>query len=132
MSDDFFDNKALREIERLLEQVPAEQQMIIQTSAARGADRLNKDLNYDHPIGGVFGWHDPTPQLVQLVRRQAMHKFHGERFKAIFGKTADLLEEGVNLRPALLLAWVTYEVDEYLKTAQRAEKAAQKPSQRLA
>lgn len=132
MSDDFFDNKARIEIQRLLEQVPAEQQVIIQTSAAKGADRLSKGLNDEHPIGGFFGWCDPTPQLVQLVRSQSVHKFHGERFRAIFGKTADLLEEGVTLRPALLLAWVTYEVDEYLKAAQGAEKAAQKPSQRLA
>jgi hypothetical protein len=132
MSEDFFDNKARAEIERLLKQVPPEQQVMIQTSAAKGAARLNEQLNYDHPIGGIFGWHDPTASLVQLVREQSLHKFHGERFRAVFGKTADLLEEGVTLRPALLLAWVTYEVDEYLKASQKAENAAQKPRQRLA
>lgn len=121
--NELLEQRSKRDLERLLSQLPESEQEMVRAVAARGAERLKGYLNEYWADFPFFKWGDEaTSGLIQLVRKEAKNKFYGNRFRAVFSHAADLLEEGVGLQTALILAWVTYEVDTYKKTAQKPEK----------
>jgi hypothetical protein len=136
---ELFEQRLKVELDRLLSQLPESQQKTIRAIAAKGADRLANYLEDERMNAAILGYqNDPMPTFIETIRQVCQRESLGRRppleprYKRILSETADRLEEGVALRPALLLAWVACEVDEYLKASQKAENAAQKPRKRLA
>lgn len=121
--NELLEQKARRELEGLLRQVPESEREMVRAAAAAGAKRLSDYLDDQRWLIGIIDdANAPIPSLIQVVRKESNGKFYGKRFQRVLAKAADLLEEGIWLQTALILAWVSVEVESYRKPAEKAKR----------